>query len=179
MNSDTEQYTIDPESERSLRELQDKEKIRTNKIAGVKTILIVLSSRAMALDRASLTQKVMTVYPQAAVFFRTTQGKPIGVPSPSQVDLLINFAGPKERQGFFFSRKLKGMGVVTVGRKTGYQRMFHEPENFQSLDMLARERIAQREVLALAGVPLFPSGDVLPDRGKLAALDLPPLRSGA
>lgn len=178
MSNEPEFNTIDPESERSLRELQDKEKIRSQKIDGAKTILIVLSSRAMALDRASLTQKVMTVYPQAAVFFRTTQGKPIGVPSPSQVDLLINFAGPRERQGFFFSRKLKKMGVVTVGRKKGYQRVFQEPERFDSIDMLARERIAQREVLALAGVPLFPSGDALPDRGKLTPLDLPPLRTG-
>lgn len=170
------QEPIDFESEQFLRELEEKQKVRANKIEGVRTVLVVLSSRMMAFDRAALTQKIQSTYPQAAIFFRSTCGDHIGVPSPDRVDLLLDLSGPKERQGFFFSRKLKRIARVSVGRKKGYDRVFEETEAFYEKDFLSREREAQQGVLALAGIPIFPTGDTHPDRGKLTPLELPPLR---
>ena len=136
----------------------------------------------MVFDVEALRQKVLLSYPDAAVFFLTTLGKPIGSPPPAHVDLLVDFTGPRQRQGFLFAKKLRRTARVTVGRNAGlfrkkiYDRVYDEKANAVSLDreVLKRERQVQREVLALAGVAFVPAGDTPPDRGKITPMDLPP-----
>jgi hypothetical protein len=159
------------------------EKVRANKVNGVKNVLIVISSRGMVFDIESLRQKVLLSYPEAAVFFRTTLGKPIGAIAPEKIDLLIDFTGPGQRQGLFYARKLRRTARVAVGRNAGlfrkklYDRVYDEKAQLASLpvDLLKRERLVQRYVLEMAGVAFVPMGDVPPDRGKITPLELPPL----
>lgn len=172
----------DPESTLFLARMAEQEKTKGNRIPGARTVLIVLSSAGMVFDVESLRQKVLLSYPDAAVFFLTTQGKPIGSLPPAHVDLLIDFTGPGQRQGLLFSRKLRRMARVTVGRNAGlfrkkiYDRVFDEKAKVRELDRetLSRERQVQKEVLALAGVAFVPAGDTPPDRGKITPMDLPP-----
>ncbi len=176
---------VDPQSEAFLNLLAEQERVRANRVAGVRTVLVILSARGMVYDRESLRQKILLTYPDAAVFFRTTLGKAVGVEAPVKVDLLIDFTGPGQRQRFFFAKKLRRMARVAVGRNSGlfrkkiYDRIFDEKsaEHARRLpkDLLAREREVQREVLHLAGVALSQQGDVLPDRGRTIALALPGL----
>jgi hypothetical protein len=174
---------IDPESKAFFEKMAEYEKVRANKVNGVKSVLVVMSSRGMVFDIESLKQKILLSYPEAAVFFRTTLGKPIGPIPPEHVDLLVDFTGPGQRQGLFYARKLRKLARTAVGRNAGffrkklYDRVFDEKAQAASLpvDQLKRERIVQRFVLEMAGVAFVPMGDVPPDRGKVTPLELPPL----
>jgi hypothetical protein len=173
---------LDPESKAFFERMAEYEKVRANKVNGVRTVLVVLSSRGVVYDIESLRQKILLSYPEAAVFFLTTLGKPIGANAPERVDLLVDFTGPRQRQGLFYARKLRKLARVAVGRDAGffrkklYDRVFDEKSNSKlPTDPLKRERIVQRQVLEMAGVAFVPMGDVPPDRGKLTPLELPPL----
>lgn len=162
--------------------MAEQEKTKGNRVPGVRTVLVVLSSAGLVFDVEALRQKVLLSYPDAAVFFLTTLGKPIGLPAPGHLDLLIDFTGPRQRQGLFFAKKLRRAARVTVGRNAGlfrkkiYDRIYDEKAKAATLspEVLDRERQVQKEVLALAGVAFVPAGDALPDRGKLTPMDLPP-----
>ena len=173
----------DQDSKTYLSSLDDRERTKANRIPGVQKVLVILSSHGMVYDIESLRQKVLQAYPEAAVFFRTTAGYPMGVESPKQVDLLIDFTGPGQHAPWFYPLKLKKMSRLIVGRNAGvfrervYERIFDEKAIRDKLpkDTLARERIVQKAVLALAGIAMVPMGNATPDRGKEIALDLPPL----
>ena len=171
------------ESKSYLAQLDKRELTKANRIPGVQKVLLVLSSDGLVFDTESLRQTVLLAYPEAAVFFRTTAGKALGVEAPKQVDLLIDLTGPGQRSPLFYAYKLKGMARFSVGRNAGflrrriYDRVFDEKAILSKLskNTLDREREVQREVLALAGVATAPMGHATPDRGKEIALDLPPL----
>lgn len=173
----------DPESEAFLSQLAEQERIRANRVEGIRAVLVVISAKAMVYDVNALRQKILLTYPDAAVFFTTPLGIPVGPPVPGSVDLVIDFTGPGQRQRLFLARKLRKTGRVVVGRDAGmsrkriYDRVFEERSRSASLpaDLLDREAFVQKEVLALAGVPLWQSGDTPPDRGKITPLELPPL----
>ena len=61
--------------------------LEDNVVKDVRTILVVMSSFAVAFDRESIIQKLLLVYPDCAIFFKTTSGKTIGSPCPEKVDL--------------------------------------------------------------------------------------------
>jgi hypothetical protein len=173
----------DPDTQALLVKIEQERQIAKNVFKGVKTILFVLSSRAMAYDTESLRQKVLQVYPDAAVFFLTTLGTPIGAVAPRRVDLLIDFTGPGQRQGWFYALSLRGRARIAVGRNAGlfrkarYDKVINEKSRTDlPSELLARERVVQREVLQLAGVPMALTGEVPPDRGKQIALELPPFK---
>jgi hypothetical protein len=174
--------TSDPESTLFLARMAEQEKTKSNRVPGVRTVLVVLSSAGLVYDVESLRQKVLLSYPDAAVFFLTTLGKPIGLPAPGHVDLLIDLTGPRQRQGWFYARKLRRSARVAVGRNAGlfrkkiYDRVFDDKAKLAALprEVLERERLVQKEVLALAGVAFVPAGDSLPDRGKITPMELPP-----
>jgi hypothetical protein len=173
------------DSEFYLSLLAEQDRLRSNRFAGVRTVLVVLSSAAMAYDIDGLRSRVHGAYPEAAVFFMTTRGKPLGTLVKGHVDLLIDFTGPRQKQGLFFPRKLRRMARFAVGRNAGffrkgiYDRVFDEksPENarLQSMTTMEREREVQRQVLAIAGVASTPHSESAPDRSKSIALELPPL----
>jgi hypothetical protein len=179
-----ENVSPDFETQELHRLLADQEQIKSNRVPGVKTVLVVLSSRGATLDVSALKLKVLLTYPEAVVFFKMTSGRAIGMASPDHVDLLIDLTGPRQRQGWFYSRKLRAMARVAVGRNAGlfrkkiYDRVFDEKAKMRELpsDLMHRERRVQREVLALAGVSVAQHGDPMPDLGKEIALDLPKLR---
>lgn len=174
--------TMDPESHLFLSRMAEQERTKSNRVPGVRTVLIVLSSAGMVFDVEALRQKVLLSYPDAAVFFVTTLGKPIGLSAPAHVDLLIDFTGPRQRQGLFYSKKLRRIARMAVGRNAGffrrkiYDRVFDEKAKASELpsEVLTRERQVQKEVLALAGVAFVPAGDTPPDRGKITPTELPP-----
>jgi len=175
----------DADSKTYLSSLDEREKVKTNHLTGVQKVLIVLSSKGMVFDTDSLRQKTLLAYPEAAVFFRTTSGKPIGVPSPKQVDLLIDLTGPGQRSPMGYALKLRRMSRFSVGRNAGvfrkrvYDRIYDEKADSNSSHLskvyLERERQIQKEVLALAGIAFIPAGLAAPDLGKVIALELPPL----
>jgi hypothetical protein len=174
----------DPESQLLLDEMTQQDGVRNTRIAGVRTVLVILSSKGMVFDTHALRHEVRMAYPDSAVFIRTTDGKPVGAPAPSYVDLLIDFTGPGQRQGWFYSRKLRRGARVAVGRNAGlfrkkiYNHVFDEKAVSTQLpvDVLERERMVQRRVLALAGVAFIATGETHPDRGKTIALGLPPMQ---
>jgi hypothetical protein len=175
---------LDPDTESLLTQLTEQERIKANKLPGVRTVLVVLSTTNMVYDRESLRQKILQTYPEAAVFFRTELGTSVGVEAPQSVDLLIDFSG-SGRRNWFHARKLRRMARVAIGRKAGlfrgkiYDRVFDESKDPRaasfSSDLFTRERQVQREILALAGVPLSRNGDLMADRGHTIALELPPM----
>lgn len=158
---------------------------KTHLIPGVRTVLVVLSARGMVYDTHALRHEVRQSYPDATVFFCTTQGSPVGAQAPSFVDLLIDLTGPGQKQSLFYARKLRRRARVVVGRNAGlfrkriYDRVFDEkakPAVAQlPVDSLNRERVVQKEVLGLAGVSLAVTGETHPDLGKSIALRLPPM----
>ncbi|MCC7443010.1 MAG: hypothetical protein IT285_15360 [Bdellovibrionales bacterium] len=173
----------DPATLHSLSLLDERQRIEGRRVPGVRTVLVVLSARAMVYDVEALRHRVLMAYPDSAVFFRSTSGRPLGVTSPQSVDLLIDFTGPGQRQGWFYSRKLRRMARFAVGRNAGlfrkgqYDRVFDEKAPGANIprDLLEREARAQSEVLSLAGVAVVPAAGVTEDRSKTIALDLPPL----
>jgi len=175
---------VDRESEALIQLLDHQEKIRSFRVPGVRTVLVVLSSRGIVYDVESLRTKILISYPDAAVFFRNTRGDAMGAPAPSQVDLLIDLTGPGQRQGLLMAHGLRKMARVAVGRNAGlfrkriYDRVFDEKSNPPGLpkDLLQKERYVQRQVLELAGIPLAQQGDPLQDLGRSIALNLPPMQ---
>ncbi len=175
---------IDRESEIRLTQMAERDDVISNRVNGVKLILIVLSSRGMVYDIESLRQKVLLSYPDAAVFFQTTDGKPVGTAAPKSVDLLIDFTGPRQRQAMFHALGLKRRARFTVGRNSGmfrkkvYDRIYDEmsdPGNMPE-ELLKRERFVQKQVLNLAGIAFVQAGEVSPDLGKSIALELPGIK---
>ncbi len=171
-------------SETYLASLDERQRLQENLIDGVRNVLVVLPSFGLAFDQEGIRQKVTLAYPKASVFFRTTSGKPFGVPSPEEsdaIDLLIDLTGPGNRQGWFYARKLRKMARVAVGRNAGlfrkriYDRVYDDKSIRAQLpaDLLERERYVQKHVFALAGVAMMPQGDLTQDLGKVIALDLP------
>jgi hypothetical protein len=173
----------DSDSQTYLSSLNERERVKASRLTGVQKVLVVLSSKGMVFDTESLRQKILLAYPEAAVFFRTTSGKPIGVISPKQVDLLIDLTGPGQRSPLAYALKLSRMARFSVGRSAGlfrkrvYDRVYDEKDPTVRLpkDLLESERQVQKEVLALAGVAFVPAGFAEPDLGKVIALELPPL----
>ena len=172
----------DLESDHSLSAIHVADSIRKNKVPNVRTVLIVLSVRGMALDVASLKQKVQLAYPGTEVYFMTTLGKYLGNSAPTSVDLLIDLSGPGTRQGLFFARRLRRRARVAVGRasstfrKGAYDRVVEETFNSSKQDILIHEREVQRKVLASAGVAVIQAGDTHADRGKITPMELPPFK---
>lgn len=186
MNPTSKNPAADPESTHFLKLLAEQEKVRDAKLAGIKTVLVVLSSRGMVFDRESLRQKVLLTYPDATVFFKNTMGLDMGAKCPSTVDLLLDLTGPGQKQGWFYARKLRGIARVAIGRNAGifrariYDRIFDEKRanlglTVLPLDILDRERFVQKQVLALAGVVLSQYGDTPRDKSYEIASTLPPM----
>lgn len=150
----------------------------------VKTVLVVLSSRALAFDMPALRNLITHAYPGAAVFFISTSGDSVGVVGPHRVDLVIDMTEPGAHQSLFFAPKIRSRARYVVGRNAGrfyrrtkYDRVYDEKTDPQlPSDYLEQERWAQRKVLELAGVPVIRQGGVTQDRSKEIALELPPLR---
>lgn len=175
--------SLDSESLSSLSQLATQDQIRAYRVPGVRTVLVVLSAAGIVYDIESMRQKILLAYPQAVVFFVNTVGKAVGAAAPHQVDLLIDFTGPGQRQGILMAKKFRRMARIAVGRNAGlfrkriYDRVFDEKAQSSSLpaDVLRRERVVQKQVLALGGVPMVSVGEALPDRSKSIALELPPM----
>ncbi len=144
------------------------------KFTGVKSVLVVLSSKAMSFDQGGLRNLITHAYPGSAVFFISTSGDPVGVAGPEQVDLVIDFTAPGSRQNPFFASRMRSRGRHVVGRKSGwfyrasrYDRIYDERKDRSvPVDYLDSEAHAQRSVLALAGVALVRHGGTTPDRSK-------------
>lgn len=141
--------------------------------SGVKTVLVVLSSRAMTIDQAGLRNLISHAYPGSAVFFVSTSGDPVGVKCTRQIDLLIDFTEPGARQPFFFAFTMRRRARYAIGRRVGWVRKNrytevydHTSDSTRPRDYLESERHAQRKVLELAGVPVIRHGGVTPDRSK-------------
>lgn len=174
--------TQDEDTRRSLERLSHREQIQTQRIPGVETVLVVLSSKAMVFDVESLRYQIYQAYPGSTIGFCTTSGRPLEKLIRS-VDLLIDFTGPGQRQAFWLPFRFRRMARVVVGRNAGlfrkllYHRLYDEKKSGLSLpnEILERERKVQKEVLALAGVAFLPAGQVPEDLGRKIALELPRL----
>lgn len=172
---------MDQESESCLTQIIQQEQVLGQRVEGVRFVLVILSSKGMVYDLSALRQKILLSYPDSTIFFQTTIGKFLGPASPQQVDLLIDFTGPGQREGLFHARKLRRMARFAVGRNAGffrkriYDRIFDECASGSDVpnEMLQRERVVQRKVLNLAGVSFMQAGETPPDRGKSIALELP------
>lgn len=169
----------DSESQHFLHLLGEEERIRKNKLEGVKTILIVLSGRAMVYDTWALKQKISLTYPGSQIYIVTSGGYPIGEKAPEKLDLVIDFTGPRHGHKWFFARNLRSRAKYCVGRPAWffrewiYDRVVPEGKMDLPNDVLERERLVQKEVLELAGVPLSQKGNPMNDLGKTIAQDLP------
>lgn len=160
--------------------LAQQERLKSNRFAGVRTVLVVLSSAGMAYDVDGFRSRIQGAYPESAVFFVTTRGHALGAVSQGQVDLLIDLTGPGQKQGLFFARKMRSKARFAVGRNAGFFRKrtydrVVDDRSIQKSGPLAHEHEVQRQVLALAGVAATPHAESARDRGKLIALELPPL----
>ena len=176
---------MDSESLLSITQMADQKSVLANRFSDVKSILVIFSARGMVFDRQALLQKIHAAYPSAAVFFETTALKPVGAESPKTVDLLIDFTGPGQRQGWFAARGLRQRARFAVGRNAGllrkrlYDRVFDEKASVAEVpsEILQRERFIQKKVLALSGVAFAPVSDALEDLSRSIALDLPSMKS--
>lgn len=137
----------------------------------------------MLFDPSGLRNLISHAYPGAAVFFISTSGDPVGVEGPRKVDLVIDFTEVGARQSFWFAFTLRSRGTHVVGRSGGffrkrYDRILDEAADASlPRDYLERERIVQRKVLEMAGIPVVKQGGVTTDRSKEIALTLPPLQN--
>ncbi len=156
------------------------DQVLASRVSAVRDILVVLSGSVMAFDRESLRYAILRAYPDASVFFQSGIGSSLGPDAPCRVDLVIDFTAPRQRQTFFRALGLRRMAKTTVGRSTGFlrQRMYDRltPREKQYTSKIEQERVMQREVLALAGVSVLPSGAPLRDVSKSIALELPRMR---
>lgn len=183
MTTNTSQNTIDLESTHSLQMLSVDPKIVANRVPGVQSVLYVLSAKGMVYDVHSLKQKTQHSYPGAKVYFVTQLGLPVGEVAPKKLDLIVDFTGPRTRQGLFIARKWRRLGRVVLGRNSGffragrYDKIFDEKSSASvPSEQMDRERFVQRMLLEMAGVAMIQAGDSSPDRGKLTPLTLPPLQ---
>ena len=173
----------DPDSQNSLRHLEELNRVRKTVIPSVNSILIILSAKGMVYDREVIRLKIKMAYPTAAVFFWSTDGSPIGEKCPSKVDLAFDLTGPGQRQSLFFAYRVKSTARFVVGRKAGffrkriYDRVFEEAKVSQNalVDPFEAEKKTQTEVFSLAGIALGATAGPGPDLGKKIALKLPPL----
>lgn len=177
----------DSESSSSLRQLQAEEAIRKQRVDHVRNVLVILSGRSVIYDDASLRQKILLSYPGAKIYFMTSEAYSFGekLPKSLKIDLLIDFTGPGDRRKWLWARRLRSRARVCVGRPAGffrehiYDRLTTEGKRKDlPRDVLERERICQREVLELAGIPVSTKGNTGPDQGRTIATRLPPLRDG-
>jgi hypothetical protein len=153
------------------------------RFSDIRTVLIVLSSKAMEFDSEALRYQVRLAYPEAAVFFTTVSGVSLGVAAPSRVDLTIDFTPPGARQSLFFANHVRSRSRFCVGRNAGlfyrkwrYDRIFDESSASDlSKEYHAHEREVQRRVLQLCGIFLEHQGSLGEDLGKTIARTLPPL----
>lgn len=147
---------------------------------GIKTILVVFSSRAQSFDEAALENFIKHSYPGAKVFFISTSGQSIGPHAPAKVDMVIDFTQPGARQKFLFPLTMRKKARYAIGRNAGiyfrsklYDRIYDEKkDSSKPKDYLEGEAWAQRKVLELAGVSVVRHGGVTPDRSKEIALEL-------
>jgi hypothetical protein len=174
----------DQETELSLSQMASAEKIKTFKVAGVKSVLVVLSSKGMVYDLDAFRHQIIQAYPDCVVFFRNTRGKPLGPTSPDKTDLVLDFTGPGERQCLTYPMSIRKSTRIAVGRNAGlfrkrlYDRIFDEKSKSNTVpgETLERERFVQKEVMKLAGVAIAPTGETPPDLGKTVPLELPPMQ---
>ncbi len=153
--------------------------------SNIKSVLVVLSSRAMTIDQSGLRSLITHAYPGAAVFFISTSGDPVGVEGPTHVDLVIDFTEPGARQSLFFAYRMRSRGKHVVGRLTGwffrkkkYDRILDEFEDSRRPgDYMASERFAQRKLLEIAGIPVVRQGGVTADLSHEISSKLPPLQN--
>ena len=150
----------------------------------VRSVLVVMSATAMVFDRSALEFHITRAYPNSNVFFMTTSGKFFFPRTPklpaNNYDLLIDFTGPRQRQSIFLARKFRKLARVAVGRNAGmfrkriYDRVFDDWKAgvMQIQNRSDRERVAQKEVLKLAGVGFKPVGSLTPDLSKVIASDV-------
>jgi len=165
---------LDPDSSGLLKKLSEEERIRVNRIPGVRTVLVVLSSAGMVFDTDSLRQKILFSYLDATVFFLNTDGSSIGAPAPHNVDLIIDLTPPGARQSLFFAKTLRRRARKIIGRQAGwfrrriYDRVFDPKGSADAIptDLLARERFIQKRVLGLAGVVFSGTGDTPADQSR-------------
>jgi hypothetical protein len=173
---------VDAETARYLARMAEEERVLANRVPGVRTVLVVLSSVGMVYDLDSLRLNISRSYSDAVTFFVTTDGTTLGASCPSQLDLLVDLTGPGQRQCLLYARKLRKISRMTVGRNAGffrkkiYDRVYDERAKLRELpvEKLARERVVQKAVFDLAGVSFLPSGNTPMDRGKLTPMELPP-----
>jgi hypothetical protein len=161
-----------------LTQLLQDEEIRSHRIDNVRTVLVVLSGRSVVYDDSSLRQKIQMTYPEAKVYFVTSDSQSFGekLPSSAKIDLLIDFTGAGHGHKWFFARRLRARARICIGRNAGffrahiYDHVIHDEKYIElGQDVISRERIIQREVLAMAGVPLSHQGDLGRDLGKTIA----------
>jgi hypothetical protein len=76
----------DSESQSFLHILAEEERIRKNKVEGVKTILVILSGRSMVFDTWALKQKITLTYPDSKIYFLTSGGYAVGEKAPEKLD---------------------------------------------------------------------------------------------
>lgn len=156
---------FDNDSRSALTQLEKGDWAKLHRIAGVRTVLLVLSSSGLVFDLDSLRHKILSSYPDATVFFVSTQGISVGAPPPLHVDLLIDLTGPGQRQSGRLPRSWRRKARVAVGRNTCWIRrriydvVFDEKAEKpgESGDPALRELSTQRKVLGLAGVVVSPS----------------------
>ncbi len=167
-------------SEYYLHFLQSQKDSEGRLFSDIQTVLVVLSAAGMIFDLEGLRQKIIHAYPGAAVFFKSTSGDDMGTPAPQKVDLLIDLTGPRQRQGWFYAKKLRKQAKYAVGRNVGlfrkkiYDRIYDEKAQIGlTRDILKREEIVQKEVLSLAGISFAPVSSATPDRSKEIARNLP------
>ncbi len=165
------------ETSKVFKELESITLLNDRRFTGVKTILVVLSSRSQTIDNESLRHHITLAYPEAAVFYTSVSGIPVGVDSPQAVDLVIDFTPPGARQHWGFARKMRKASRYCVGRDAGlfyrrnfYDRVYKDLRTDSIKDFHERERTAQRQVLELAGVAITKQSGVGPDLGKTIAL---------
>lgn len=166
-----------------LKTLEERRAVEKNKFENIKNILVVLSAGGMVFDVNALRLHIKNTYPQAVVFFQTTAGTILSPKTPDHpkdnYDLLIDLTGPRQKQGIFYSKKLKKISRFQVGRNAGffrkniYTRIFDEKPIMSQLpkEIFERERIVQKEVLSLAGIALMPASTITADLAKTIAID--------
>ena len=148
----------------------------------VRAVLVILSAMGMVYDRDAIRQKMLLVYPNAAIFFNNPNGTPCGVSSPQYVDVLIDLTAHSHKQSWWYVRNLRRMARFAVGRDVGlfrrklYDRVVAQDKNQnKSSDWFESECRIQKQLFALAGISLDASGDTTYDLSRTIALELPPL----
>jgi len=170
----------DLDSELSLERLSYETQILKKRMTGIKTVLVVLSARALAFDRDSLRAKIINAYPGSKVYFVSTLAIPIGETAPEFIDLVIDFTGPGQRHKWFFARKLRARAKHLIGRNAGFFRAYSYDQVFDEsnepgvpTDPVHRERFVQTAMLERIGVPVTQRGTLLQDVSHDIALELP------